>query len=348
MSDAIDEAKFLVSAAHGNATMMYPPLSEKFPDLQEVGQSGLCDYWDYFITIASVGWAFMEIADSFETDQDSANKANAVKKALNEWKEPPQPFESCSNFSIMTNFIEAVVRFQKEGLPLDLSIGAWVWKNLSVERATSKLKEIARQPRYAELLGRMILSTFHGWWKTSKNENSTGFSKKVSLTEIEAANQFVFMVFRGVDQQWPNIVKELREVFHAEEIISDDQDASFEFVLSVIACQIQALPNLFPADQARRIQEHIMQRISLPELAEYHPRETLQLYQSAWDQCLQQCEPPFDGIASVLFDRLGCRKTMLKGKEFKDPYLLDFLSEKIVTFGGPWWKTIADKFTLVH
>jgi hypothetical protein len=174
-----------------------------------------------------------------------------------------------------------------------------------------------------------------------------GIFGKKRLTEIEAAGQFVLMVTKGVQQQWPQIVKELQGIFQAEDAISDDQYASFEFVLAVIACQIQALPNLLPADQASRIREYVMQCISSPELREY-PREALQEYQSAWDQSLQQGEPPFYGIASVLFDKLECRNTVeLGGAKFKSPLLLMALSEKIVTFGGPWWKTVTQGYNLV-
>ena len=90
-----------------------------------------------------------------------------------------------------------------------------------------------------------------------------------------------------------------------------------------------------------------MQSISSPELGEY-PRQAIQEYQNAWDQSLQLGEPPFYGIASVLFDKLESQCTVeLGGASFKDPLLLMALSEKIVTFGGPWWKTMTQKYKLV-
>jgi len=86
MSDRFEQAKYLVRAAHGYAITVYRPLSEQFPEICEVPKSGLIDYWDYFITIASVGFAFMEIADSFKADRDIDNAADGIKKALNEWE----------------------------------------------------------------------------------------------------------------------------------------------------------------------------------------------------------------------------------------------------------------------
>ncbi len=174
-----------------------------------------------------------------------------------------------------------------------------------------------------------------------------GLFGKKKLQEIEAASQFVLMVTKDVQRHWSEIANELKDMFQAEDSMADDQYAGFEFVLAVIACQIQALPNLLPADQASRIREHVMQCISSPELGEY-PREAIHEYQNAWDQSLQQCEPPFNGIASVLFDKLEFQSTVeLGGASFKSPLLLMALSEKIVTFGGPWWKTVTQKYKLV-
>ena len=136
-------------------------------------------------------------------------------------------------------------------------------------------------------------------------------------------------------------------LFQGEDSISDDQYASYEFLLAVIASQIQALPNLLPLDQASRIREYVMQCISSPDVGSY-PCDTIEEYQRAWDQSLQQGEPPFYGIASVLFDKLDCRSIMEIGKaRFKSPLILMVLSEKIVTFGGPWWKTVTQEYTLV-
>jgi hypothetical protein len=90
-----------------------------------------------------------------------------------------------------------------------------------------------------------------------------------------------------------------------------------------------------------------MRCISSPEHGTY-PREAIREYQDAWHQSLEQGEPPFYGIASVLFDKLECKSTVeLSNTRFKDPLLLMALSEKVVTFGGPWWKTITQEYKLV-
>jgi len=165
-SKHVELAKDLLLAAHTNAISIYLPLSEKFPELREVAKSGLYEYWDYFITIASVGFTFMEIADSFKDEQDIDSVASAVQKALNEWER--HPF-GISNYDIMSNFLNTFDKLQKEGFPLDVSVGTWIWVNLKGgEKANQRLKEIAQQEFYAKLLGHMIITTFHNWWKSDK------------------------------------------------------------------------------------------------------------------------------------------------------------------------------------
>ena len=174
-----------------------------------------------------------------------------------------------------------------------------------------------------------------------------GLHGEKKLSEFEAAVMFGLMITKGVKQHWPEIASELKAMLQAEDSISDDQYACFEFALAVIATQIQALPNLVPADQASRLREYVVQCISSPELGVY-PREAMQEYQNAWDQAVEQVEPPFSGIASVLYDKLECRSTVEFGEaRFKSPLLLVALSEKVVTFGGPLWKTITQEYKLV-
>jgi hypothetical protein len=165
-SKHVEQAKNLVYAAKINAISMYRVLSEKFPELREVANSGLYEYCDYLITITSVGFAFMEIGDAFKDERDSASVAVAVQKALNEWEEHPFEF---ANYDIMCNFLDSFNFFQKERLPFDVSVGAWIWSNLKdKQKATKKLKEIANQQFYAKLLGQMIITTFHNWWTSEK------------------------------------------------------------------------------------------------------------------------------------------------------------------------------------
>ena len=81
---------------------------------------------------------------------------------------------------------------------------------------------------------------------TRREGVNMGLGKK-ELREFEASSQFVLMVTEGVQRQWPEIVNELKGIFHVDKSMSNDNYDSFEFVLAVIACQIQALQNLLTA-----------------------------------------------------------------------------------------------------
>jgi len=172
------------------------------------------------------------------------------------------------------------------------------------------------------------------------------FGKK-KITESEAAGKFVITIARSAQEYWPSIAKELNQLVQSNKAISEDQYASFEFGLAVIATQIQALSNLLKQEQANRIRKYILECVSSPELGSY-PRETIEEYQTVWDSSLEQGEPPYYGIASVLFDKLECEDTVeLGGDNFKSPILLMALSEQVVKFGGPWWQNVIEKYKIV-
>ncbi len=172
------------------------------------------------------------------------------------------------------------------------------------------------------------------------------FSKE-KLSEVEAAGQFVISMVKPIQQEWSGVAAELTQMLQLKQPISTDRYAAFEFALAVIALEIQALPNLLSAAQADRIREHVLGCISSPDLGSY-PRDAIDEYQTAWNQSMQQGEPPFGGIASLFFDKLGCQSIVeLEHAKFKDPLLLIALSGKVITFGGGWWKKATQRCILV-
>jgi hypothetical protein len=59
-------------------------------------------------------------------------------------------------------------------------------------------------------------------------------------------------------------------------------------------------------------------------------------------------EPPYFGIASVLFDKLGCSEAVSIGNaSFKAPITLMALGEAVVTFQGAFWKAAVSQFSVV-
>ena len=174
-----------------------------------------------------------------------------------------------------------------------------------------------------------------------------GLFGKKKITETEIASQFVIALAKEVEKCWPTIVKELRQLLQSDQVISDDEDANFEFTLAVIATQIQALPNLLKQEQASRIRNYILMFFSSRELGSF-AKEAIDAYQDAWDTALEQGELPLDGIASVLYDKLECGEIVeFGGEKFKDPILIMALSEQVAKFCIPWWKNVIEKYKIV-
>jgi hypothetical protein len=174
-----------------------------------------------------------------------------------------------------------------------------------------------------------------------------GLFGKQKISETAIAGQFVLHVCRGVEESWPKIAEELRELFRDDASVLDDQFAPFEFALAVVATQMQALPKLLSADQAARIRSHIVCCLCSDKLGTY-PAEAIDEYQAAWDRSLQVPEPPYDRIASVLFDKFGCSDKVSIGKaSFKSPTMLMALGSAVVTFGGQFWKAAVSQYRIV-
>lgn len=86
---------------------------------------------------------------------------------------------------------------------------------------------------------------------------------------MEGAGIFVISMARSVQEAWPSIVSELAPLLGNDVQQIDTEQGMFDFVLAVIAAQMQALGNLLPADQVTRVREYILKCISSPELGTY-------------------------------------------------------------------------------
>lgn len=169
---------------------------------------------------------------------------------------------------------------------------------------------------------------------------------KKKISETEAAGIFVASMGKGVQEAWPSIVSELAPLLGNDVQQMDTEQGMFDFVLAVIAAQMQALANLLPADQVPRVREYILKCISSPELGTY-PIDSLKEYEHAWKASLDAGEPPWDGLASILYDKIGCDKRISIGDvKLKSPLLLIGLGSAIVRFGGAWWKNFLSRHEL--
>jgi len=78
---------------------------------------------------------------------------------------------------------------------------------------------------------------------------------KKRLSEWEAASEFVLSVIGGAENSWPKSYKSLQKLFPQKFIVKDEKKAALDLALAIIAMDLQALKNLFPKEQANRIEQ---------------------------------------------------------------------------------------------
>lgn len=81
------------------------------------------------------------------------------------------------------------------------------------------------------------------------------FKKK--LTEQEAALHFVGYIMNEASSVWPTILEDLKNSFEGQFVLEREKMANFDLVLAAIALDLQAIKNLFPNNQAERIEKWV-------------------------------------------------------------------------------------------
>lgn len=153
----LEKADRLIKSAHIYAVSTYVPLLDKVPEVEAIADSNLLEFWDYLITIAGVGTAFMEIADTV-SEKDQRGICYAIQKKLNEWQS--------DSYHAMVDFVNYVSKSVDPGAEIPDAIGSWIWVNLEKhEKSNQKLKELASSLKLVRVVGLPILTTFHNWWK---------------------------------------------------------------------------------------------------------------------------------------------------------------------------------------
>lgn len=143
--DHLEKTNKLIKSAHTYAIATYIPLLDKYPELEAVANSNLLTFWGYLTTIACVGTAFMEIADTVP-EKDQPEIAYAVQKKLNDWQS--------DSYNVMVDFAKYVKRLVDSGVEVPDAIGGWIWVNLEKhDQSNQKLKELASTLKLVRVLG---------------------------------------------------------------------------------------------------------------------------------------------------------------------------------------------------
>jgi hypothetical protein len=169
---------------------------------------------------------------------------------------------------------------------------------------------------------------------------------KKTVTESVIAAAFVQYVRESVAADWPGIYMKLKasagERFHVE----DEATACVDLILAVIAVDMQALPNLFPGEQAQRLHSWVLSAINTPDYSEYRTSEA-EAYSEAWRSALNSVQP---------IDVLGTipKRLVLQWKRsgFRDatiatsPTFLMSVSAVVMSYMG-FWKDAKKKYKIV-
>ena len=175
------------------------------------------------------------------------------------------------------------------------------------------------------------------------------FKKK--LTEQEAASLFVLYLVKDAQEAWPTIKKSLEESFEGKFIVEkEDMIASFDLALAAIAQDLQALKNLFPKDQAERIEKWVFKSLAnMEDWGEYAVDE-VKKYSEKFQKDIQNIKAggdPLSAIPARLLQRwLGKNiqnfDVEMNGKKtgIISPVFLMMVSSMLVAFAGTWKKRI--------
>lgn len=178
-------------------------------------------------------------------------------------------------------------------------------------------------------------------------DTETAAFDKPTTTEPDAAADFVITMLRAMRDQWPSICSRLQPLDARFVTFTHEGRLAYEFTLAAIAVQMRAITNLLPANQTTRLREYIFECLAVEEVGDY-PRHAIAEYEAAWDEFVAKAEPPFIGVASVLYDKLGLSSSVTVGRSaIKCPLLLAGLGGAVVQCGGAWWKTYIENHRIV-
>jgi hypothetical protein len=128
--------------------------------------------------------------------------------------------------------------------------------------------EKQKKERSEEILALMDVARHHGFVLRREGESFDTLhfvpggieneADKPILTEQEAAAVLVGSSLRNTQHAWPTVYNSLKEVREEKFAVADESSAAFDLGLAAIALDLQAVKNLFPVEQAGRIENWVL------------------------------------------------------------------------------------------
>ena len=182
-------------------------------------------------------------------------------------------------------------------------------------------------------------------------------NRKPIITEQEAVVSYLQGSLENARSNWPEIRNNLKSTFGNQFVVKDEAVATFDLYLAIIAMDLQSLPNLFPIEQAKRIEHFILKCLGRIEEWGKYSVEEVQAYSTLFRDELKNINTTGDPIAAVparllhrwLGDGIWKFESIIQGKRtgFIDALVLSMTLNSVAKFCG-FWKGAKDKFEIVE
>lgn len=179
---------------------------------------------------------------------------------------------------------------------------------------------------------------------------------KKEITESEAAAYVVGAILKEAQDVWPRLYSALQNIDKDKFVVEDETMASFDLALAIIAQEQQAVYNLFPKDQAERIDKWVLHCIDTKDWGEYALGE-VNAYGEKVRNALQNVNSggdPLSAIPARLLHRWvgkSIHKFDLEVDGTKtgiiNPFHLTMLAAQFHALTGKW-KAIQERYDLIE
>jgi diguanylate cyclase (GGDEF)-like protein len=178
---------------------------------------------------------------------------------------------------------------------------------------------------------------------------------KKALTEQMAAFSFVRFMLEEAQNAWPIIHSQFKQTYSEKFAVADEEIASFDLYLAAVSLNLEPLKNLFPAQQADRLEKWVLKCVGgTPQWGNYAVDE-INSYRTAFQE-EKRVDVPLSAVPGRLLHRwLGERiknfETEINGQKtgFIDVFLMTMTMASLAEFAGAWsWRKINDNFCLTE
>jgi hypothetical protein len=169
--------------------------------------------------------------------------------------------------------------------------------------------------------------------------------KKDFITEQEISAEFVLYIIEEAQKAWPTVYKGFNNIFKQSLEVENETMAAFDLALALIAQGLQPINNLFPKEQAKRIEKWVFKGIDSEEWGEYATQEVKE-YINTFTDSVKNIKKGEDPISAIPL-RLIYKWFGYKGKEIVTPMAVLMIADILSMFLG-FWKNVNDNFNVVE